>query len=204
MTNRPTALSGDVVISSIETADQVLHEIAWIRNRLTTLAAGVKSKIDALKAEVDQQAVVSIDGADVRLQDRLQLLEDLLLAWTGDEIAGHLPDGKRSIDLPHGKLGLRQQPLVAELDDCSPGAVLECVKKLVDFQEAINKLLNRKIGLGSARLSDLITISVAPALKPAKDAFEASLLTRDELATLGIRLRDPYDEPVVTPTKIIT
>lgn len=202
MLHRPQALGAEVAIESLDVADQVLHELAWIGQRLQTIAAAAKAKIDAIKVEADREAVCTIEGQPVSLVDRKAHLEELLSAWVAEHIAGHLPDKKRSIDLPHGKLGLRQQPLVAQVDDDHNAAsVLDAIDEFTGLVTAINAILERKTSIGTARARDLIDIKVVPACKAMKDALEARRLTAEDLQKLGIALRDAYDEPVVTPTR---
>lgn len=204
MLGRPAALGLDVSIKSLDDADAVLHELAWIANAKAASAADVKAKVDQLKAAAIAKAVVTIDETETSLDDRAKTLETALAKWVEKHIDKHLSGKSRSINLPHGKLGLRQQPLVALLaDDTTEAQVLDTIDEHCGLVTACNAILERITPFGKARGRDLISVEVKPSLKAMKDAVEAKRLPRDTLDTLGITLREAYDEPVLTPTKTI-
>lgn len=204
MIARPTALGAEVKIDGLETADQVLHELAWIQNRFQVIDAEAKAKIDAIKVAADAQAFVTIDEVEVTLADRQKFLSELLAKWTEKHIDKHFEGKKRSVDLPHGKLGLRQQPLVAAIGkEENAASVLDKINETFEFQTTINTLLDKKAGVGTAKVRDLLDIKITPACKAMKDGLAAKRLTAEDLQAIGIELREAYDEPIVTPTAII-
>ena len=115
MIARPSALGVEVKIDGLPIADQVLHELAWIQNRMAEIDAQVKAKIDAAKEAAKASAVVAIGETSVTLTERADYLRELLQRWTLKHIDKHFEGKKRSVEMAHGKLGLRQIPMVAEL-----------------------------------------------------------------------------------------
>lgn len=204
MIARPSALGAEVKIDGLPIADQVLHELAWIQNRLAEIDAQVKAKIDAAKEAAKASAVVTIGEASVTLTERADYLRELLQRWTLKHIDKHFEGKKRSVDMAHGKLGLRQIPMVAELaPDETPQSVLDKIDGLGGLIAAMNALLEKKANLGTAKGSDLLDITIKPACKAMKDAMEAKRITPDDLRSIGISIREASDDAVVTPTKII-
>lgn len=201
---RPSTLGRDVTVKSLDDADAVLHELAWIANQTAALNAAAKQKIDAIKLATAEKAVVTIEEETMTLEDRAAQLEKLLSKWVSSNIEKHLTGKKRSIELAHGKLGLRQQPLVAALaEESSDKTVLDAIDETTGLITAIMATLQRKTTIGTARAGDLITVEIKPAFKAMRDAYESKLVTAEALQSIGVALRDAYDEPVLTPTKTL-
>jgi len=203
---RPTALGLDVSVRSLSDADAVLHEMAWIGSQKATLAAQAKQRIDAIKVEAEAKAVVEVEGQMLSLDQRLETLSVRLAKWVAANAEKHLTGKRRSMDLAHGKIGLRQQPLVAMLgDEATDASVLDAIDEQTGLVVAVNAILERRTTLcndaGKAKAGDLISVEIKPAYKSMKDALEAKRVTREQLAALGVSVRDPYDEPVLTPSK---
>ena len=214
MLKRPgcfAALGPEVTIETLDQANLVLHELAWVQQQLGKVAADVKIKIDALKAAAppsvkikDPARSIAEDPVEVSLLDRQELLQQTLATWTAEHIAEHLTGKKRSIDLPHGRLGLRQRPQIVEMaEGWAESAVLAAIDEIAGVVAAVTGILDRKTGIGSARVRDLLDIQINVSCKAARDAIEAQRVTAAELEPLGLVIREAYDEPVVTPTKTV-
>lgn len=205
MLKRPDTFSPLDDIAAIESLDQaglVLHELAWIGQQLAKVTADAKTRIDQIKAAAPP--CIEIAGSETLLTDRSKLLSELLSSWTAEHIAEYLTGKKRSIDLPHGKLGLRQQPQIVELaEGWAESAVLAAIDEVSGIVATITGILDKKSGIGSARIRDLLDIEVKVSCKSARDAIEAQRVTADELLQLGLVVREAYDEPVVTPSKTV-
>ncbi|TXH11973.1 MAG: hypothetical protein E6R03_13770 [Hyphomicrobiaceae bacterium] len=204
MSKRPAAIGADVSVKTLADADAVLHELAWLANEKARIAAEAKQKIDRIKADAAEKAFVDIDGTAVAFDKRVELLESKLSKWVESQIERHLDGKKRTVELPHGKVGLRQQPLVAMIgDESTEATVLDAIDERCGVVTAIKAQLERKSQIGKARCGDLISVEIKPALKAMKDALEAMRLSREDVESLGVSIRDAYDEPVLTPTKMI-
>jgi hypothetical protein len=203
---RPTALGADIVVESLEDADRVLHELSWLVNEQARLDALAKQRIDEIKRDFGAKAVVEIDGEEVSIEDRIAALSEPLGEWVEANIANHLSAKKKSLELPHGTLGLRRQPVVAEFgEDESKQSVLDRIDQTTGLVTAVNGILARNVpNLGkSVQGRDLLKIEVAPAMKQMQEAVDAKRLTAEQIAEFGVFLRDAYDEAVVKPAKVI-
>ena len=107
---RPDAIGSEISVKSIEDADLVLAELSWLQNEKDRLDAVTKQKIEALKTEYQQKAVVTVEGERLAIADRAAALMGPLIKWVVKNVASHFKGKKKSIDLAHGTLGLRQQP----------------------------------------------------------------------------------------------
>jgi phage host-nuclease inhibitor protein Gam len=203
---RPDALGAEIAVASLDDADRVLHELSWLANEQARLDALAKQKIDEIKKDFGAKAVVEIDGELVTFEDRVAALTAPLNEWVTANIAEHLPAKKKSLELPHGTLGLRQQPVVAEFgQDETKQSILDRIDQTTGLVTHVNGILARNVStLGkSVQGRDLLKIEVSPATKQMQEAVEAKRLTAEQLAEFGLFLRDAYDEAVVKPAKVV-
>jgi hypothetical protein len=203
---RPVALGEKVSIKSIEDADLALAELSWLDNERAKVAAAIKQQVDAIKTASAKKEILIIDNTETTLGDRAKYLHDLLTPWVLKNAKAHVPEKKKSVDLPHGTIGLRQQPLVvAFADGVNEMAVLDAIDAQADGivgtirAWAIKRLKN----LASLFVKDVLTIGVIVNLKGVKDALEDGRITREQVESLGLAIRDPYDDAVIKPAKTV-
>lgn len=203
---RPDALGTDFQIKDIETADKALAELSWLRNQLDIVASKTKQKVDSIKTELAPLCLVEIEGQSVQISDRIEILEAALEKFTVKHIEKHLPEGRRSIDLAHGTLGLRKQPLtIAVSEKCKTDDVLE----LIDIASGglvakLRGFLVRAIKQLKSSLNQLVTVKITPNISAIKDAYTEQRLTADQVKGMGLVIREPFDAPVVNPAKCVT
>ena len=211
---RPDALGLDVSVKSLDDVDPVLHELSWLYSEQERLDAMAKQKIDSIKKEFQEKAVVTIadtteGGEDIEdvvtFADRIEALEKPLGTWVSKNLRKHLTGKKKSIDLPHGTIGLRQQPLVIEIPEGSSETV---ILDTIDAEAegiigtirgwAIKRLKNLACLVG-----DVLKIETKINLKGIKDAFEDKRLTREQIEALGLTIREASDDAVLNPAKTV-
>ena len=202
---RPSALGKSFQIKSLEDCDLVLAELSWLRDQGDTLAARLSQKIAALTTETNASAVVEIDGDRVRMADRVEVLELAIEKWLAKNIAGKLPDGAKSIDLPHGRVGLRQTVLSVSVpksvkDDviltAIDGLALGLVRKLLSFVQRFVKSLG-------VSLSDLITVKTSVNTSGIKKAISNKHITAETVRGLGLEVVEPFDAVTYSVNKYV-
>ena len=210
---RPDALGFEVSVKSLDDIDPVLHELSWLHSEQDRLDALAKQKIDSIKKEFQEKAVVTIpsevDGGctdqTVTFSDRIEALEKPLGAWVSKNLRKHLDGKKKSIDLPHGTIGLRQQPLVIEIPDgTSEAVILDTIDAEADgIIGAIRGWAIKKLKSLACLIGDVLKIETKINLKGIKDAFEEKRLTRDQIESLGLTIREASDDAVLKPAKTV-
>lgn len=202
---RPNALGLDVSIESLDDADLILAELSHLSGEQARRKAALDQRIATLKTESDAAATVEVEGQTLTLAERTATLIDTLGPWLLAHVGEHLPPKKKSLELLHGTIGLRQQPAVAQFgEDVTEQWVLDQIEEATGLITAVNAILDRKIPtLGkSVTGRDVLKLEVVPALKPMLSAVDSKRLTTEQLAAFGVFLRAPYDEPVIKPSKL--
>jgi phage host-nuclease inhibitor protein Gam len=212
MATRPDALGLEIKITSIDDVDAILHELSWLEQEQAKLNALAKQKIDAVKLEFQNRSVVLIsaemdgDAAQtMTINERVSALKKPLEAWIVKHAEKHCKGKKRSFDLPHGTIGLRQQPLTIDVSKHSSVAkVLDAIDAESDSMiTTIRSWVVKKLKSLSCLVGDLIKIETTLNLKGIKEAYDEKRLSREQIESLGLTIRDAYDDAVIKPAKTV-
>lgn len=187
-TTRPNYFGEEIDICSLQEADHALHELSWLTSELERHTATANQQIEKIREDLANWPV-KVEGIEVTLAARIQDLQEALEAWTVQNIEPHLPKGKRSRDMDHGTLGLRQQPLVVEIAEPKPG------EKALKADDVVERIFHSKFR--SAKRGLMLRIKTVLDLAGAKEAFQEKKLTAEELASVGLSVREACDAPVV-------
>lgn len=191
---RPDALGTVVTITSLDDADKAMHEMGWLAQELAKIEGTCKQKIEAIKQDFDARKIVVIGDQSFSFSDRILLLEQAVEAWAADNIRPLLPGSKKTRSLLHGEIGLRRKTLVIEIGSDDDGVKY-------DPQSVLNWIEDSE--LKPAIKKALTETETTLHLKGAKDAYVARKITVEELAAVGLSVREPVDEPVVNATKLV-
>jgi hypothetical protein len=196
---RPDALGVSFQIKSLDDADLALAELSWLENQNALLTAKTKQKVDAIKTEIASQAVVEIEGTFVVISDRIEILAQALEKFVSKQIEKHLPDGKRSIDLAHGTLGLRKTPATVVIPEGVKEAVIvEAIDEATfGLVGKLRGFLTRLVKQWNGSLRDLITVKITPNLSSIKTSLAEKRITAAQVESLGLVIVPESDVPVV-------
>ncbi|MEI8017493.1 MAG: host-nuclease inhibitor Gam family protein [Schlesneria sp.] len=211
---RPDSLGLEVSVKSLDDVDPVLHELSWLHSEQDRLDALAKQKIDSIKKEFQEKAVVTIcdtteGGEDIEdtvtFADRIDALEKPLGTWVAKNLRKHLDGKKKSIDFPHGTIGLRQQPLVVEIPEgTSEKVILDTVDNEAEgIIGTIRGWAVRRLKTLACFVGDVLKIEVKLNLKGIKDALEDKRLTKEQIEALGLTIREASDDAVLKPAKTV-
>lgn len=201
---RPSAIGTEISVKSIDDADVALAELSWLENEQSRLDALAKQKIDAIKTEFQAKSTVTIDGQEFTIADRIKQIVGPLGKWVVKSIASHFKGNKKSVDTPHGTLGLRQQPRIVEIGaETSAARVLEAIDFEAGSVTAINANLVRKIPTFGGQVKDWLSIKVSLDLAAINAALEEKRITREMIESLGLVVRDACDLPVIKAAKMV-
>lgn len=205
MVARPSALGLEVEVKSIDDVDPILHELAWINNEAAKLDAQAREKIDAIMKDFEPKYSVEIAGQVVPFKDRYEYLEGLLAKWLPKHLKKHLVGKKKSRDLPHGTVGLRQQPMVVQLqEDVTEVAALDKIDIEADGIVArIREWATKKLKSLGCLVNDVLTIKVSINEAGVRKAFEEKRLTAEQVESFGLEIREAEDKGTIKPNALI-
>jgi Bacteriophage Mu Gam like protein len=210
---RPDALGLEISVKSLDDVDPVLHELSWLHSEQDRLDALAKQKIDSIKKEFQEKAVVNIPAgafgelseSTMTIADRIESLEKPLATWVAKNLRKHLDGRKKSIDFPHGTIGLRQQPLVVEIPEgTSEAVILDTIDAEAEgIIGAIRGWAIKRLKNLSCLVGDVLKIETKINLKGIKDAFEDKRLTKEQIEALGLTIREASDDATIKPAKTV-
>lgn len=199
MRPRPNSLGAKVSVDSLEDVDRVLEEIAFCESEIATRNDIIKRRTDAVKAEQANLSVVEIDGESISVGDRLAYLKTVLSDWISSSIREHLPEDRKSIELPHGTIGLRQQPLSLTIgENSSEEKIVENIDKKTDgLIGKVRAFALKAIKSLGVVFGDLVTVSIKVNWSRLRQLAAEGQLTKKAAQSLGITINDPYDAPTI-------
>lgn len=202
---RPTALSSEFHLQTLDDVDAALHELGWCRHREAAIDADTKARIEALKSA--QGMLKSLKVGDdqtvpTTLADRAAKLEAALVKWGEKHLQKHLEKGSKTLQLPHGEVAIKLQPLaVALAEGVKEKAVYAALDRKTKFLFLLANLL-KKITLGVFRLDQIISLKPDLDKNAIKDAWERNPKSRGTLKSLGLIVTGGEDAVVATPAKV--
>ena len=205
MSPRPDAIGLKVAVKSIDDVDPILHELAWLENERARIDAIVRERIDAITKEFESKYVVTIDGKSIPFGERADKLTEVLGDWLIENGKSILTGKKKSIDLAHGVVGLRQIPMVVKLgEDTSEEKALDAIDEEADgIITTLRGWGVKKLKSLGCLVQDVITIKPSLNLAGIKKALENKRLTKEQITTLGLTIREASDDPVVKPNQLV-
>ena len=205
MSPRPEAIGLKVAVKSIDDVDPILHELAWLENERARIDAIVREKVDAITKEFESRYFVTIEGKSIPFGERTENLTEVLNKWLLANAKSVLTGKKKSLDLAHGVIGLRQIPMVVKL-----GPETSEEKALESIDEEADGIITSIRGWGVKKLKslgclvqDVITIKATLNLAGIKKAFENKRLTAQQIDAMGLTIREASDDPVVKPNQLV-
>lgn len=198
---RPDALGLTVTIKSIDDVELCLAELGWLKSQKTRLDAQASQAIEQIKTDSNAKAVVEIEDSQVTIADRIALIEQVLEKWLGKNVSKHLDGEKKSIDLAHGTVGLRQSQLSVTLPKGTDDEVLAKIDGVAKgFCQKIRDTLVRLVkGFGS--IHEMVNLKVSVNISGIKKALKEKRTTKENVESLGLVVTEPTDEPYFTPTE---
>lgn len=208
---RPAALGTVVVITSLADVDLVLAELSYLRFRSNEVVGEVNQQIDAIKTAALEKTFVTVEGQRVTIKDRMESLLDVLAGWIPGNIEQHAEKGKKSIDLAHGTIGMRQQQLAIEF------AETKTAKDVIDAFDAVSVKTKRSvfgwvagtlarlsdIVKGYGPVSDFIRLKLELNMVGIKAAYKGQRVKKEQLAALHLVPIDPVDVPYADPAEYV-
>lgn len=99
-------------ITTVFEADEVLSQISDLKEKINAAESERDTFIEIYQSKI-ARANEQCDAKTARVRQEIALLEESLRRFAAD----NLPDGKKSINLPSGKLSFRKQPPKFFFDD---------------------------------------------------------------------------------------
>lgn len=161
-------------MKTLEDVDAALSALAQHEAEAATLRAEQEAEIASVRDEV-------LAKRANRLQQLTQAIDELradLAKWAGRRIYDHLPEGSKTLALPHGTLSLRKQrDKIDYVDGYDEAKTLERLQKRFPISTTIAHLLAS--AWKALRLSDVVrlklTVDKTAALKAAANGASAAL-----------------------------
>jgi hypothetical protein len=204
-TARPQTLDAEFKIESLDDVDAALHELGWCQHREAAIDAETKAKIEAIKTAQSKLKELSFgldDEAATTLEKRAATLTAALLKWSDKHLQKHLPKGSKTLQLAHGELSLKLQPLsVVFAEGVKEKDVYAELDRKTKFFALVLNLL-KKITLGQFNLSQIIRLKPDINKDALKDAWERNPKSRGTLKGLGLVVIGGADAVAITPAKV--
>lgn len=113
-------------ITTVFEADEVLSQISDLNEKINAAESERDTFIEIYQSKI-ARANEQCDAKTVRVRQEIALLEESLRRFAAD----NLPEGKKSISLPSGKLSFRKQPPKFFFDDLQEVSGYD--QRLIDF-----------------------------------------------------------------------
>lgn len=187
----PAALP-PLAIQSRAQADLALREIGEINALEASLKKRCDAAINAVVTHWAPKMVVRVGDADMPFKERREALEQDLKAFvlaTHQELFG---EGKKSIELNHGTLGMcPSQPAVLTLEGVTENQALERISGA--FMTRIRKLLqSARLGFGKAN-AFVLRLKAELDKRGILTKYKEGAITDAQLAKVGLRVRASED-----------
>lgn len=198
MLHRPTALGRELRLSSLHDVNAALHELRWLGSREKEVAATTQPAIAKLQKEAEDKLKLDIDGEQITVADRAKRLETAIEKWCRVSLNKHLVDDKKSIDLPHGRVGKKNLPdAVGFREGFDDKKVIDAISQKAGLITLLEKTL-------ATALNGLLTLSHCIRLKPELDKTALKkALGIPRLATalekFGLKLETNRETYVIEP-----
>jgi hypothetical protein len=188
-----------VELKTIDDVDLALHELSWLDHAEETLAAACKVRLDQVKTDFEKQRAIEIEGKATTIGARRELLEKAVQGWAKKQLPKHLERDSKTLNLPHGTLSLRVQPLaVAFNEGVDEKDVLNTIERKVKLTERIATWLS-KVQIGSFWLSQIVTLKPQLNKSAIKSAWASSRVGHRTMQSLGIQVTGGEDELSIKP-----
>ena len=208
---RPSAIGLKIELNTLEDVDNALAELSYLQNQGAIVAAETKSAIDKIKTQMADKLNITVEGESHSLTGRIVDLESALETWIESKIKEHLKDDKKSIDLAHGTVGIRQRPLSIELAKGKKAEdVVKALNEVTKGKRAIAGFIDmlyanlQKLVKGFGTLDNYLTLKVELNVNAIKSALKNKVVNAKQLETIGLIVVEPKDGPVISPAKCVT
>lgn len=190
-------------LKTLDDVDQALHELSYLEHERQRSEIICQQELDAVKQRQADKFVLQIDSELLPISQRQETVSNLVTEWCDKQLQSHLPEGKKSIDLPHGTLGLRALPLKIECDEgVAPKNVLEKLDKKTNFWQCLTDLLSKMFS--RHLLSDFITIEPKLSFTAILKSYKEHRVDAKALNQLGLVVREPVDQLYIKPGRYET
>ncbi|MBX3448212.1 MAG: host-nuclease inhibitor Gam family protein [Planctomycetaceae bacterium] len=201
MTQRPNALGVDSAITTLDDVNAALHELGWLTQQSAAVDARTKSAIEQLKQTACEKLAVDIGGQRITFADRAAALRTRLEDWCREHLASHLPEGAKTLELSHGRIGTRKAPAaVAFATGETEKSVMSSIDKRAKLQSLLSKLLLTV--LGSLTLGRLIRLKPELDKVSIKKAWAEGKRQQQTLKSVGLSVETERDEFVIEPAAV--
>jgi phage host-nuclease inhibitor protein Gam len=200
MLARPAVLGRDPRLKSLADVDAALHELGWIRARREVLAAEAEAEIAALKERLAERLACEIEGETVSLAERADQLERALAVWAERQLSRHLPAGRKSLDLAHGRIGITETPpAVGFRRRCDAASVLAAVERKFHLTSLLDRVLAATWGPLTA--GDIVRLRTELNKPRIKDAWRGGRERQQALQALGLQV-ESSSQYVIEPARV--
>jgi hypothetical protein len=187
-------------IKTIDDVKSAMHELSWLDHERERRDALCQQEIDALRKRQADRYIIEVDGCLMPLTERRALVNEKVEAWAEKDLPALLPEDKKSLELAHGTLGYRQQPLrVTFAEGMDEQKVLDKIDKKTSFREYLVGLFDRL--LSKTALSVLITIAPKLSMSSITKAYKESRIDKPTLKQIGLIVIEARDELYIKPAR---
>lgn len=187
-------------LKSLDDVDQALHELSWLEHEDARRNAICKQELDAVKVKQADRFTLQIEGELMPLAQRRQFLEEQIAAWCEKHLATHLPEGKKSMNIAHGELGYRAQPMSVGLaEGVKADDVLDKLDRKTSYKERITDLFNK--AFGRFMLGWFVAIKAELSMAKIISAFKEQRVDEKTLNSLGLQVNRPDDKLFIKPAR---
>lgn len=177
--------------------DEVLGEISRLQYEQAREEATAGRKIAEIKTATQARQVVQVGATTMPIADRIKCLSEAALAWCDANLPAQLPDGQKSLQLPHGKVGFRRKPASVEIDGSDKEA-LDRIHAKTPFRQLVDRVLQTLLGIFP--LSSFVRVKYELDRVSIKKAWETSPeADRATMDELGIRVSEGSETVFIEP-----